>query len=273
MEVTAELGPNIVLYKQFLAAFNDGRLNDLSVVIADDFVVHHSGFGDSTGLDAYVAGLRSARECLTLTARLDYIAEFEDYVVTRCLLTGRHIGTFLGYPPTGRDVQWTTIELWRVADGKFVERWSEDDLYGLALQLSPDAENLALITKLNDVVNDRRYADMDPLFAPDFVDNNPAWSAHSLGELKDIIRSAHEALDFTSHHDLIYPADGGKVVIHITFSGHHVKKFFGQDPTGKTVSWTSIEVYRIVNGVIAERWVQADTAGLMAQLGVPLPSA
>jgi predicted ester cyclase len=130
-----------------------------------------------------------------------------------------------------------------------------------------DARNVALITKLNDVVNERRYDDMDELFDPAFIDQNPAWSVSSLGELKKLLAEAHDAMDFSSHHDLIYPAEGGKVVIHITFSGRHVKPFIGQEPSGKPLEWTSIEVYRIVNGKIAERWVQADTTGLLAQLG------
>lgn len=134
-----------------------------------------------------------------------------------------------------------------------------------------DSDNVALIRKLNDIVNERRYDDMDPLFAPDFVDRNPAWSVDSLAELKPLLDSAHRAMDFTSNQDLIYPADGGRVVIHLTFTGRHVLPFLGQEPKGQPLEWTSIEVYRIDDNKIAERWVQADTVGLMAQLGVSLP--
>lgn len=140
------------------------------------------------------------------------------------------------------------------------------------MRTAQENADVALITTLNDVVNERRYDDMDALFADGFVDNNPAWSVSELSELKKLLAGAHQALAFTSHHDLIYPADGGKVVIHITFSGRHVLPFLGQEPTDKPISWTSIEVYRIAGGKIAERWVQADTTGLLAQLGVPLPA-
>lgn len=132
-----------------------------------------------------------------------------------------------------------------------------------------DAANMALITELNDVVNERRYQDMDRLFAPGYLDHNPAWSLTGLGQLKEILAEAHSALAFTSHHDEIYPAEDGRVIIHITFSGRHVGDFAGHRPTGRPVSWTSIEVYRIEDGRIAERWVQADTAGLFAQLSAP----
>lgn len=130
-----------------------------------------------------------------------------------------------------------------------------------------DAANVALITHFNDVVNERRYDDMDEFFTSDFVDRNPAWTIDRLDELKVLISGAHEALDFTCRHDMIYPAADGKVIIHITLTGRHVKEFLGAAPTGEKVEWTSIEVYRIVGGKIAERWVQADTTGLLRQLG------
>ncbi|OHU28263.1 DUF4440 domain-containing protein [Mycobacteroides chelonae] len=265
--------PQSRLYRRFLELFNAGRYEDLSTVVDERFIAHHAGFGNTHTLSAYIDSLRTAREALELRAELDYVAAFDDRVITRCRLLGRHVGTFLGYAPTGRAVTWETLEIWRVASGKFVERWSQDDLYGLSQQLSPDGANVALIKRLNDVVNERRYGDMDALFSAEFVDHNPAWSARNLDELKDIISSAHKALDFTSNQDLIYPADGGKVVIHITFTGRHVGPFLGRQPTGRAVSWTSIEVYQLSDGLIAERWVQADTAGLMKQLGVPLPGA
>jgi predicted ester cyclase len=94
---------------------------------------------------------------------------------------------------------------------------------------------------------------------------------NSLEELKGIIRAAHGALDFTANLDALYAAGPDRVNMHITFTGRHVKPFFGIEATGKEVTWTSLEVYRMANNKVVERWVQADTAGLMVQLGVPLP--
>jgi predicted ester cyclase len=260
---------NIALYQSFLAALNTADYDEIARIIDPAFEDHHPGF-EVHGLPDYLAALRGAHDTLQLEGKLVEALAVGDKVVTRCELTGRHVGPVFGFAPSGKPVAWTTTEIWRVADGRLVERWAEDDLLGLRGQLSPDADNVALITRLNDVVNGRRYDDMDELFGSTFVDQNAAWSVKDLGELKEIIRSAHEALDFSSHHDLIYPADGGKVVIHITFTGRHVKEFLGQPPTGRPVQWTSIEIYRIENKKIVERWVQADTTGLMRQLGAEL---
>ncbi|GAA0433776.1 hypothetical protein Aca07nite_01540 [Actinoplanes capillaceus] len=134
-----------------------------------------------------------------------------------------------------------------------------------------DQENVALVRRVTDAVNARRYDDMDELFAPNFVDHNPAWNVDSLQALKGLLAVAQEALDFRAGLDALYAADGGRVIMQITFTGRHVAPIFGIHPTGLPVSWTSIEVYRLENHKIVERWVQADTTGLMRQVGVLMP--
>lgn len=258
------------VYGRFLRAFNDGDYGEIDKVISPDFTDHHPGFSND-GLEAYKDVLRESRDTLRLNARALEVIETGDRVITHCELSGVHTGTVMGVPGTGRPVTWETIEIWRVEDGCLAERWAQDDLLGLREQISPDAANVALIRRLNDCVNERRFDDMDELFAESFTDHNPAWSVQSLDELKEIIGAAVTGLDFHSHHDLIYPAEGGKVIIHITFTGQHVQPFLDQEPTGNKVQWTSVEIYRIEHDKIVERWVQADTTGLMRQLGVQLP--
>lgn len=132
--------------------------------------------------------------------------------------------------------------------------------------MTTDEENVKLIRFLNDVVNGRQYDRMDDLFGQQFTDHNPAWSVRNLDELKQIIRAAHEALNMISTQDDVFAAEGGRVVILLTFHGRHTGTFLNVAPTGRQVSWTSIEIYRIVDKKIVERWVQADTPGLLRQL-------
>ncbi|HEX9076539.1 MAG TPA: ester cyclase, partial [Anaerolineae bacterium] len=57
-----------------------------------------------------------------------------------------------------------------------------------------------------------------------------------------------------------------------TYLLKHKGAFQGIPPTGKEVSVTGIEIYRIVNGKFVEQWVEADTLGLMQALGaLPAP--
>ncbi|MEV7418438.1 ester cyclase [Streptomyces sp. NPDC089919] len=269
MPTTEELA-GIALYERFLTAFNAADYSEVAAVVGDAFTDHHPGF-DIQGLDSYLDALREAHKSLALRAELEEVLAAGDRVITRVKLTGTHLGNVMGLAPTGREVEWSTTEIWRVEGGRLVERWAQDNLLGLRAQLSADEQNVAVVQQVSDAVNQRRYEDLDDLFGPTFHDNNPAWSVASLAELKEIIKAAHEALDFTVHLDALYAAAPDKVIMHITFHGRHVAPFFGQEPTGKDVSWTSLEVYRLENFKVVERWVQADTTGLMRQLDVPLP--
>ena len=138
--------------------------------------------------------------------------------------------------------------------------------------MSQEQKNISLVKQLSEVVNNRVYDKMDKLFDPSFVDKNPAWSVTNIDELKETIAAAHKSLNMHITQDDVFAADD-RVVALITFDGQHIDTFLGIAPTNKTVSWTSTEVFRInEKGKITERWVQADTAGLMRQLGVKLPS-
>jgi len=68
----------------------------------------------------------------------DVIAE-GDKVVARWVVRGTHKGEFMGptgsIPPTGKQVTVLAIHIFRIADGKFIERWPERDRLGLLQQL------------------------------------------------------------------------------------------------------------------------------------------
>jgi predicted ester cyclase len=49
---------------------------------------------------------------------------------------GTHLGTFMGYSPTGRRVTSTWIEMFRLEGGKAVEGWVETDVKQLQDQLA-----------------------------------------------------------------------------------------------------------------------------------------
>jgi len=123
------------LYLRFADAFNRRAYDQLGEVMADDFVDHHPGLVDVTSLAVYAKNLAAVIDALEMTATPEDVVAVDDKVFTRIRLGGRHVGKFLGIAPTGNEVGWYTHELWRVADGKFVERWAVDDLLSLVGQL------------------------------------------------------------------------------------------------------------------------------------------
>lgn len=58
-----------------------------------------------------------------------------DKVVTRATAHGTHRGTYIGIPPTGKQATWTGINIWRIANGKIVERWGQPDHLSILHQL------------------------------------------------------------------------------------------------------------------------------------------
>ena len=109
------------------------------------------------------------------------------------------------------------------------------------------------------------------LTAPDFVDHDIHVQTGVPGGPEDM-RAALIAIrrGFPDIHvtveDLI--AEGEKVVVRNTWRGTHRGEFNGIPATGQRVEITGIVIWRIANGLIAERWATIDTLTLLRQLGV-----
>jgi predicted ester cyclase len=113
---------------------NQQRLEILDELLAPDFVEH--GTPPIEGLDgfrSFVSGLLEALPDFRFTVH-DWILQ-GDRVVARCAAAGTHRGELFGFAPTGKPVTWTAIHIWRVADGRLAERWSEADVLGIVEQL------------------------------------------------------------------------------------------------------------------------------------------
>ena len=61
-------------------------------------------------------------------------------------------------------------------------------------------------------------------------------------------------------------ADESHVAASFVYTGTHNGLYFGVAPTGKTIRFTSCDIFRIEGGKIAEHWGMGDIAGVMAQL-------
>jgi predicted ester cyclase len=58
-----------------------------------------------------------------------------DKVAARMTFRGTHRGPFRGLEPTGRPVEFSSIRIYRIEDGKVVQTWAEVDALGLLGQL------------------------------------------------------------------------------------------------------------------------------------------
>ena len=77
--------------------------------------------------------------------------------------------------------------------------------------------------------------------------------------------------DLTVEVDWIM-VDGDRVAYRSISRGSHRGMFLGHQPTGRTFEATSIDVLRVVDGRVIERWTEFDTFGMLQQLGIaPTP--
>ncbi|HII81470.1 MAG TPA: ester cyclase [Methanosarcina sp.] len=90
--------------------------------------------------------------------------------------------------------------------------------------------------------------------------------------MKEVItscRAAFEHLNVTIE-DMV--AEGDRVTARFTAHGIHKGDFMGLPATGKQITMTGIEIFRIKEGKIVELWGEANLLGLMQQLGIfPVP--
>jgi len=69
-------------------------------------------------------------------------------------------------------------------------------------------------------------------------------------------------------------AEGDKVATRLTIRGTQRGEFQGIPPTGKDVTITALNIFRIAGGRIVSHWVEYDAIGMLQQLGaMPAPGA
>jgi steroid delta-isomerase-like uncharacterized protein len=66
--------------------------------------------------------------------------------------------------------------------------------------------------------------------------------------------------------DLI--AEGDKVVMRASVTGTHQGEYMGLPPTGKSITYNEIFIWRLADGRITEMWGVVDVLSQMKQLGV-----
>ena len=133
--------------RRWIEAFNERDLQGEADVLAPGYVAHvpsPQGPLDLGGLQAwreFTAPFVEAFPDLRLTI-VDMAAE-GDTVAARVAFRGNHRGEFQGIPPTDKEVNFTSMELDRVVDGKVEEHWVEIDLLRVMGQLGaiPDPEH------------------------------------------------------------------------------------------------------------------------------------
>jgi steroid delta-isomerase-like uncharacterized protein len=132
--------------------------------------------------------------------------------------------------------------------------------------------NEATLTRFQDVINTGDIEciskTIDEVVEPDVLIRTPlpvgATGAQALKEGFGRLHRAFPDLHITVE-DMI--AEGDKVVARNTVTGTHQGEYMGLPPTGKSVAYNEIFIFRFVNGRIAETWGVGDVFSQLRQLG------
>ena len=142
------------------------------------------------------------------------------------------------------------------------------------MSTAEQARNKATVSRFVDDVIGTRDAEVisktiDELVEPDVLIHMPmpiqATGAQALKQVWAMLLRGLPDVHVTVE-DLI--AEGDKVVNRNTVTGTHQGEYMGLPPTGKSITYNEIFIFRFANGRIAEMWGVVDVFSQMKQLGV-----
>jgi steroid delta-isomerase-like uncharacterized protein len=132
--MSAEENKKIV--QRYQEIYNSNDLDSLEEVVSENLRTPKIMSGIPTGIEGAKAAHR-----IMLAGFPDYQTMIEDIfaegdrVAARITMSGTNTGSFMGMPATGKHVSFTGMYIARIANGKIVEHWGEEDGVSLLQQL------------------------------------------------------------------------------------------------------------------------------------------
>ena len=120
-----------------------------------------------------------------------------------------------------------------------------------------------------EIATGKNFDLVEEVYAEDCVEHGPFGQDI---EGRDAVREQLETFvdafpDFEATVDDVV-TEGDTVAMRVTLSGTHEGSFMGIEPTGESFRVQNMVFTRVEDGRIVERWLQPDTLGVLAQLGV-----
>jgi steroid delta-isomerase-like uncharacterized protein len=109
----------------------------LAELLSDDFVNHEAPAGTPPGPGSVAFFMHMLAEAFSDQHwTMHHVIAEGDTVVMHCTHSGRHTGTFMGLPATGRSFAYKQIHIVRIVNGKGAEHWAVRDDASLMRQLT-----------------------------------------------------------------------------------------------------------------------------------------
>lgn len=267
-------------------------------ICAADLINHDPTVPQVTDLEAYKqhVALYAAAFPAEAGVEIEDMLAQGDKLVVRWTWRVTHEGEYMGLPPTGNQLVMTGITFHRLAEGKVAESWHHYDALGFMQQLgvvppmgredftwgqpmkqvsaascAPEAIK-AIYRREAELWNQKNLDIADEIFATDFVNHDPSWpGVTDQGSFKEWAvgwLAAAPDMELTIE-DIV--AEKDLVAGRWTCRWTDVAGVAGSQPTGDRIVVTGMDICRIAQGKIAERWWAKDVLGAMQQMGVIPP--
>ena len=124
---------NKTLFTRFInEVLNNKNVNAVDELMAANYIDHNPAPGVPSGTE----GMKQLMSMFfsafpDLHATIDVLVAEGDLVVGSMTNTGTHTGDFMGIPATGKKISFTETHIVRIADGKAVEHWGNQDDMGM----------------------------------------------------------------------------------------------------------------------------------------------
>jgi steroid delta-isomerase-like uncharacterized protein len=135
--------------------------------------------------------------------------------------------------------------------------------------MSVDA-NKALIRRFYEQAWENGNVDVaDEVFAPDYIrhDLRPTAAPPGPRGQKQVAAAFREAFPDLRFNVELVLGEGDYVAARWTATGTHSGPWGGLEPTGRSIDYTGVNIFRFENGRVAEIWNYRDDLGLGEQLG------
>ncbi len=127
-----------VIRRYFEEIFNQGRVELIHELLAENYVNHSASPGVPLGREGVAVVVRAHRKAFPdLRYTIEEIVVGEKAVAVRTTITGTHRGDYFGLAPTGRAFRVSQITIERFRDGRIVAHHHVTDELSLRRQLGP----------------------------------------------------------------------------------------------------------------------------------------
>jgi predicted ester cyclase len=289
------------LVRAFFDAVNADDPARIDSLLARSFLSYDvHGTRSRTGLKRYHSGLRRSFSGLRFEAHENVGVLVEgDLVALRTIITGTHTGDYADVAATGNPIQTSASHLFRVLDDQLVEHWQVLDTYRilvaigaipraantfqqiLGVEESPGGlfperpgtgfgrpggrpvtreESRAALRRLYDgVITTGRIDDVD-MVAEDYIQNS-GWTPDGRSAFASALAISRGAMP-----------DGRALQTHIVAENNRLASRSVWDgtitQTGRPVDFTSLDFFRIEDGLIAEHWETVDWVRVYQSFGL-----